>query len=74
VPRHFADIVALRTTGDLGVLASAWEGWTLRRGELWTPDNWGPITPGDIISIPIRMQQISLYERLFVAAAQEVTL
>ena len=74
VPRHFADIVALRTTGDLGIVCEAWRGFALLRGELWTPDGWGPITPGDMTAIPIRVQHIRHLEQIFDQLADRVQL
>lgn len=47
---------------DLGKFDTAFEGFTLARGKIWTPGGT-PYKPGEIESIPIRRQQIALYER-----------
>lgn len=73
VPRHFADIVSLRTRGDLGILSDDWRGFTLRKNELWTPHGWGPVRPGDINAIPLRMQHLRELERQTECAQQTST-
>jgi hypothetical protein len=47
--------------GDLGVFDPAWGGWTLRSGELLSPEGWGA-TPGEILSIPLMRLQIASYQ------------
>lgn len=54
---------------DLGQFDKAWEGFVIRGGVLFTPNGYH-YPPGYIYAIPIRMQQISNYERLLETPAQ----
>jgi transcriptional regulator with XRE-family HTH domain len=47
--------------GDLGAFDPAWRGWTLRDGQLISPEGW-EATPGDVLSIPLLRAQISTYQ------------
>lgn len=57
-----AQRVALLVSGDLG----AWEprllGFRVAQGTLWTPEGM-PVDPGELRSIPIRIQQLGEYAR-----------
>jgi hypothetical protein len=46
---------------DLGAFDPAWGGWTLRAGQLMSPEGWGA-TPGEILSIPLMRLQIAGYQ------------
>ena len=50
--------------GDLGALDSAWSGWVLRRGKLWSPDGV-EAAPGDIMALPFMRLQIQTYQLEF---------
>jgi Phage protein len=62
VPAHYGELLTLKRTGDLGVLAPDWAGFRVTEGQLWTPED-RPVRPGDIRSIPYRLQQIRELER-----------
>ena len=47
---------------DLGEIDKAWRGFTLTRGQLFTPGGT-PYKPGEVEAIPIRRQQIAHYKR-----------
>lgn len=55
IPKHYAHLVALRTEGNLGVIAGDWDGWRLRDQQLWTPDDV-VVTPGEIRAIPYQKE------------------
>lgn len=57
VPKHYAPLVALRTEGDLGLIADRWDGWRLREHQLWTPEDIA-VTPGDIRAIPYQKELV----------------
>lgn len=44
--------------GDLGQVSDEWRGWTLARGELISPEGIA-FRPGEVLSIPIRQQQLA---------------
>jgi len=73
IPGAHGQLVALRTSGDLGVLSKRWAGFKLIRDQLYTPDGWD-VRPGEIRSIPLRIQQLRVYEQLFVRHSDEVEL
>lgn len=45
---------------DLGFLDPRWEGWTIRSGELVSPEGWRATT-GDVLSIQLTQAQIAAY-------------
>lgn len=61
LPPRYAALAAL-AAGDVGALDAAWTGWTLRRGELISPEGIA-FRPGEVLAIPIRMQQIAALQR-----------
>jgi len=58
VPARYKSLVALGTGSDLGALSVAWVGWSLRDGLLTAPEGW-KFTPGEVLGIPIRHQEIA---------------
>jgi hypothetical protein len=46
---------------DLGAFSPAFAGWTLRGGNLVSPEGW-LATPGDILSIPLLRAQVAAYQ------------
>lgn len=62
LPAHVAELVQLKTRGDLGLLDPAWRGWHLLRGALWSPEN-EPAEPGQVRAIPYRAAQLAELER-----------
>lgn len=57
-PQSALDIIALRSVGDLGIIDSAWAGWSLRNGELFSPGDAYSFRPGDVQAIPFRQAQL----------------
>lgn len=47
-------------SGDLGYLDPRWAGWTIRAGEIISPEGWRA-TPGDVLSIQLTQAQLSAY-------------
>lgn len=47
-------------SGDLGYLDPRWAGWTIRSGEIVSPEGWRA-TPGDVLSIQLTQAQLSAY-------------
>jgi Phage protein len=62
VPARYGDLLTLRRTGDLGVLAPDWAGFRLDGSQLWTPEN-ARLRPGDLRAIPYRREQLRELER-----------
>jgi hypothetical protein len=58
IPGRYHQLLALAQGHDLGALAPAWAGWTLRGETLWTPENQ-PVRPGDVRAMPYQEQRIS---------------
>lgn len=56
-PPHSALILLSR---DLGYLDPRWSGWTIRNGEIISPEGWRA-TPGDVLSIQLTQAQLSAY-------------
>lgn len=69
IPALAARLVQLWCEGDLGALDRAWSGFTLRRGQLWTPYQFA-VSPGEISAIPYRFAQLSALERALRTPAQ----
>jgi hypothetical protein len=46
---------------DLGCFDATWKGWTVRRGNLISPEGW-EITLGDVISSPLLRQQLAAFK------------
>jgi hypothetical protein len=49
--------------GDLEAFDPVWRGWTVKRGELVSPEGW-IATPGEVRSIPLLRARISQLERM----------
>ena len=64
LPRAVQTLIELVEYGDLERLHPVWRGWHLdrRTGALYTPAGDGPITPGNVLAIPLRMQQVRALE------------
>jgi hypothetical protein len=54
-------LLQLKITKDLGAFAQPWEGFQLRDGLLWTPEN-ASLTPGELRSVPYRREQLRALE------------
>jgi hypothetical protein len=50
-------VLRLRYFGDLGVIASDWDGWTYHDGSLISPDGWR-IDRNDALAVPLLHGQI----------------
>jgi transcriptional regulator with XRE-family HTH domain len=61
VPEIHSRLLRILLAGELGSLAPAWSGFTLRDGQLITPEGW-TISPGEICAIPFRIQQLRALE------------
>lgn len=46
---------------DLGIFDPVWRGWTLRNGELVSPEGWA-IARGDVLVSPIQRQYLAAVE------------
>jgi hypothetical protein len=53
---------AVLAEGDLGIADPAFQGWRLRHGQLFSPEGTA-FRPGEIASIPLRMQQVSSMQK-----------
>lgn len=40
-----------------------WDGWSFRNGELWPPGYRQPVTPGQVMAVPYRLQIIAALKR-----------
>jgi hypothetical protein len=61
IPEPAARLVALWLRGELGAIAPAWQGFTLRRGVLWTPYGFS-VSPGEISALAYRFAQLRALE------------
>lgn len=61
-PRLVVRFLQLLTDAPLGALSPPWDGWTLRRGKLCSPDGH-EFAPGEIRALPLRLQQLRALER-----------
>jgi hypothetical protein len=61
-PRFVVRFLRLLRDAPLGELNASWNGWSLRRGKLVSPDGH-EFTPGEVQSIPHRQMQLSELER-----------
>lgn len=48
--------------GDLGMLDPAWRGWTIRKGQLTSPEGW-QATPGHVRAIKMMDRTLGVYRR-----------
>lgn len=55
-------LLVILVRGDLGSIHPAWDGWRLAQDVLHSPEGTG-FSPGEVKSIPLRLQQISALER-----------
>lgn len=42
---------------------SGWEGWRFSDGEIWPPGYCAPVTPGQVLAVPYRLQIIAALKR-----------
>jgi hypothetical protein len=49
-------------SGDLGYLDPRWAGWTIRSGEIVSPEGWRA-SPGDVLSIQLAQAQLAAYRK-----------
>lgn len=61
VPSPARALLELRSFGDLGVVDSAWRGFVLRQGHLWTPHGFS-VRPGELSALPYRFAQLAALE------------
>ena len=54
--------------GDLGAVSPEWAGWSLRGGELWSPENQ-PYTPGMVRAGPLHEHSARAYRAQLLAVA-----
>ena len=60
-PRLIVEWLRLMFDRPLGMLCQRWEGWHLRNGKLHSPEGY-EFTPEEVITIPLRLQQIAQLE------------
>lgn len=65
-------LIELVRFGELGAIAPAWRGFTLKANRLWTPHGFA-VAPGEICALPYRFAQIRALERAL-AEPQQRTL
>ncbi len=51
-----------RAANDLGRIDTAYSGFVIRDGIIWTPGGY-PTRPGDLYAIPLKMQLIDELQR-----------
>lgn len=56
----WARILLALLRGELDAIDAAFAGWTIRRGELISPDGWC-FAPGEIATIPLLYGQVNLW-------------
>jgi len=56
-----ARLLRLVLFGELGEISRAWRGWSLRDGEITSPEGWG-FKPGEICAIPFFRAQLAAYQ------------
>lgn len=47
--------------GDLGCLDSAWEGWRVHKGALYSREGW-EIKVNDVLAVPLLRAQLEAYK------------
>lgn len=62
MPFAYAVVWAVLAEGDLGAVDPAFKGWRIERGRIVAPEGYG-FRPGELLAIPLRMQQIAHLER-----------
>lgn len=64
LPKAVSLLVRIMHHGELELVHDAWQGFRLdeRTGTLWTPEGW-PCSPGDILAIRYRIEQLLELER-----------
>lgn len=55
-------LLSLALEGNLGAIDQSWHGFTIRSGQIWTPEAMS-VTPGQIRAIPYRLAQLRELER-----------
>ncbi|HEX3912698.1 MAG TPA: DUF3653 domain-containing protein [Steroidobacteraceae bacterium] len=61
LPPTSTKLLELKLNQDLGELASAWAGFRIDKGLIWTPEN-ASLTPGELRSVPYRREQLRALE------------
>lgn len=61
IPQWAFDLLTLLLYRPLGMLAEEWDGWHLRTSVIEAPNGY-QFTPGELMSIPLRLQQIRALE------------
>ena len=61
IPAWAHDLLTLLLDRPLGMLCAGWDGWHLRTGALQAPNGW-EFSPGELLSIPLRLQQLRALE------------
>lgn len=61
MPRWAFNVLTLLLQRPLGMLDEEWDGWHLRTGTIEAPNGWR-FTPGELMAIPLRLQQIAALE------------
>lgn len=61
LPAAIARLLRLVLGGELGEISRAWRGWSLREGELVSPEGW-TFKAGEILAIPFFRAQLAAYQ------------
>jgi hypothetical protein len=69
LPRPVALLLRIMQYGELELVHPVWHQWRVdrRTGELWMPAGRWSFTPGTLLAVPYRMQQIDALERELLA-------
>src|SRR5688572_6070660 len=60
-PRLELEFLRLIFDGPLGLISQSWDGWSLRRGKLRSPDGH-EFTPDEIRALPLQAQRVRALE------------
>jgi hypothetical protein len=71
VPPMVLRCLAVLRNGNLGAVSKEWSGWTLRRGELYSPEGVG-FTPGHVRAGPLHAETAKELRRQLSAATATV--
>lgn len=61
-PLSALKVIALHATGRLDAIDTSWSGWSIRHGELVTPDGAYSFKPGEVQALPFLKQLIRHYQ------------
>lgn len=70
VPEPYSTRVALLLETDLGVLSPEWRGWSLRRGELVSPEGLR-LLPREIRALPLQVTALAIHRAEAQASRQD---